>query len=81
MATKLVCDICGKPAHRTTFVWDGGTQIDPPSGRTERTGDNLDFCDKCLLETFAKIVQNNPETFKISSKILTEKVGRMWRGK
>lgn len=81
MATKLICDICGKNATETCFIWDGGTQIDPPSGRMEETGDNYDFCLKCYMELFAKTYRKIPEAGPIFSKLATEALGKRWRGK
>lgn len=80
MAIKTVCDNCGKDADNSLWVWDGGTQVDPPSGRTEETGANLDFCDGCLASTLVRVMRDQRQNQAIS-RHLTIKTGRTWRGK
>lgn len=80
MASKRVCDVCGKDAERTVWVWDGGTQVDPPSGHSEETGGKYDFCQEHLLGAYHYAVGKSPEAQHLWAKFLTEKLGRRWKG-
>jgi len=79
MAIKTVCDKCGDDAGRSLWVWDGGTQVDSPSGKTEETGANLDFCDRCLASTLVRVMRDQRQNQAISRN-LTLKAGRTWKG-
>lgn len=80
MASKKVCDICGADTAHSLWVWDGGTQIDPPSGRTEETGGNFDFCNEHLLKAYRTAVGSCPDAQRIFAKFLTGAMGWRWRG-
>lgn len=73
MASKKVCDICGKDADRS--VW-----VDPPSGRTEETGGNFDFCSEHILQAYRTAVGCCPDAQKYFSQFLNGAMGRPWKG-
>lgn len=87
MSTILECDCCGDtaPVARVATVWvrDGGDQIDPPSGRTEDTGDNKDICMPCRLTHAIKALRTakvGDDAGDVFDRITCEAVGMRWRG-
>lgn len=66
--TVIICDHCGKETGNSRrFHVPVGTQIDPPSGRTEDITEPVDLC----LEAMASLIEKNMKLLK--SDILSRK--------